>query len=134
MAGGEEFAFPLLRCRVVDLEDTQHGVRVAVGEGVQAGAEQHVLRNAACDCGGKEVFGVAAAGDEEGTQTDGVRALLLVGGGFGCAAKLIGVGAEDGDCEGIVEDERGSVEDLVSSPAEGDAEGGARGARLFHAA
>ena len=38
--GGEEFALPLLGGGVVDLEDVQVRVRVAVGEGVEAGAEE----------------------------------------------------------------------------------------------
>ena len=43
----EEFALPLLGGGVVDFEDAEMRVGVAVGEGVEAGAEQDVLSDAA---------------------------------------------------------------------------------------
>jgi hypothetical protein len=48
-AGFEELALPLLRRGVVDLEDAKVWVRVAVSEGVEAGAEKNILRNALFD-------------------------------------------------------------------------------------
>jgi len=41
-AGLEEFALPFLRGGMVDLEDVETRVGVAVGEGVQAGSEQDI--------------------------------------------------------------------------------------------
>ena len=47
--GDEEFALPLLGGGVVDLEDAEGGVGIAVGEGVEACAEEDVLGDAAGD-------------------------------------------------------------------------------------
>ena len=123
----QEFALPLLRRRVVDLEDTQVGVGIAVGEGVEAGAEQDVLGDSARYGAGEEVFGVAAAGDKKRPQGDGEWP-----GCARCAAKFLAIGvAENWNSDGILEDERLVVE-LVRGAAQGDTEGGAGWDSLLH--
>ena len=126
----EELALPGLGGGVVDLEDAQVRVGVAVGEGVEAGAEQDVLGDAARDGLGEQVFGVTAAGDEEGAQADGEGARLVRGIAAGSAFDLGGVRAEDGDGDGVVEDEGRGVVELVGGAAHGDTQGGARRARV----
>jgi hypothetical protein len=85
---------------VVNLKDAEAWVRVAVGEGVEARAEQDVLGGVE---GVEGVFGVEAAGDEEGPQADGVGAVRALRG----AAEFFGVGgAEDADGERVLEDDR----------------------------
>ena len=126
----EQGAFGVLGGGEVEFVDVKLGVGVTVGEGVEAGAEQDVLGDAALDGEGKGVFSVAAAGDEEGAEGDGVG-FVEAGGGF---AQLFGVvGAEDGDGDGVVEDEGPCVVDLVGGAAEGDAESGAGWAGRSHA-
>lgn len=126
----EQGAFGVLGSREVEFEDVKLGVGVAVSEGVESGAEQDVLGDAALDGVGESVFGVAAAGDEEGAQGDGVG-LVEAGGGL---AEFFGVvGAEDGDCDGVVEDEGASVVDLVSGATKGDTQSSAGWAGRSHA-
>ena len=67
-ASGEESALPLLRGGKVDFEDAQVGKRIAIGEGVEAGAENYVLRDALRDGLGQPVFSVAAARGHEGAE------------------------------------------------------------------
>jgi hypothetical protein len=122
----QEFALPLLRGGMIDLEDAERRVGIAVGEGVEAGAEQDVLVDSAGDGLGEKVFGVAAAGDEEGAQADGERARLAVWIAARGALDLGGVRAEDGDGDGVVEHQRLGVVELVGGAAHGDTERGAR--------
>ncbi len=125
-AGLEEVALPLLSSRVVDLEDVELRPGVAVGEGVETGAEKNVLADSVGDGAGEVVFGIAAAGDEMGAHRD--REWPLAGG----SAELFGVGwAEYWDGDGIVEDDRPVVE-LVRGAAEGDTERGAGWDCLLH--
>ena len=109
---------------MVDLKDAEAGVGVAVGEGVEAGAEQDVLGDSVGDGFGQLVFGVAAARDEEGAEGDGERASFLARRWVGGAFDLRGVGTEDGDGDGVVEDEGWGVVELVGGAAESYAEGG----------
>jgi hypothetical protein len=104
-----------------------------VGEGVEAGAEQDVLGDAALDGLGEQVFGIAAAGDQEGAQADGEWARLVGRIAAGGAFNLGSVGAEDSDGDGIVEDQGRSVVELVGGAAHGDTESGVGRARLIHA-
>ena len=104
-AGFKQVALPLLRRGVVDLEDAKLRVRVAVGEGVEACSEENVLCDALSDGVRERVFGVAAAGDEEGAEGDGER---TVGTG-GCAAKLFTIRfAKDGNGDWVVENKGGA--------------------------
>jgi len=106
---------------VVDLEDAEGGVGVAVGEGVEACSEEDVLGDAASYGVGELIFGVAAAGDEEGAEGEG-EGLVELGGG---AVDFGKVGfAEDGDGDGVVEDEGRGVIELVGGSAESYAESG----------
>jgi hypothetical protein len=77
----EEFALPLLGGGVVDLEDAEAGVGVAVGEGVEACAEEDVLGDTVADGLGELVFGVAAAGYKEGAEGYG-EGLVELGAGL----------------------------------------------------
>ena len=115
---------------MVDLEDAQLGVGVAVGEGVQAGAQEDVLGDPVGDGFGELVFGVAAARDQEGAQADGERAGLPARRRVGRAFDLGGVVAEDRDGDGVVEDQGAGVVELVGGAAESYAEGGAGWAGL----
>lgn len=107
-------------------------VGIAEGEGVEAGAENHVLRNAVRDGVCELFFRITAAGDEEGAQGDGEWARLVGRIAAGGAFDLGGVWAEDTDGEGIGEDERIGVEELMRGATHGDAEGGVRGASVIH--
>ena len=128
----QEFALPLLGGGVVDLEDAEGGVGIAVGEGIQAGAEQDVLGDSARDGLGEQVFRIAAARDQEGAEGDGEGPRLVGGVAAGCALQFRRVGAEDNGSDGVVEDERAGVVELVGGAAQGDLEGGARGAGGLH--
>ena len=109
VGGEEELSLPGLGGGVVDLEDLEMRVGVAVGEGVEAGTEEDVLGDSAGDSPGEEVFGVTAAGDEEGAKSDGERARLVRGIAAGGAFDFGGVRAEDGDGDGVSEYERVGV-------------------------
>jgi hypothetical protein len=61
---------------MVHLEHLQAPVRIAVGEGIQARAQHHVLAHAARIGARELVLGIAAAHDEEGAH--GARALRPV--------------------------------------------------------
>jgi hypothetical protein len=89
---------------VVDFEDAEGWVWIAVGEGVEAGAEEDILGDAAGDCLGEEVFGITAPGDQEGAQGDGEGAGFVLGIAAGGAFDFGGVRAEDGYGDGVVED------------------------------
>jgi len=52
--------------------------------------------------------------------------------GTGSALKFFCMRAEDGDGDGVVEDEGAGVVELVGRPAESDAEGGGGGAGFLH--
>lgn len=120
LRGGEHFALPLLRGRVVDLEDANVRVRIAISEGVEPRAEDEVLADAIVRmrCG-ERVFRDARAGHHEGAEGGGEGALFLV---RGASEFLRVLGAEDADSERIVEDEGMLVVELVRSTAEGYAE------------
>ena len=120
--GGEEIQLPGLGGGVVDLEDAEGGRAIAEGEGVETGAKKDVLRGATGDGGGEGVLCEAGAGDDEGAEGVGVRAI----GSGGRALELPSVErAKDGDSEGVGEDEGIGVDELMGGAAEGDAEGGA---------
>jgi hypothetical protein len=120
-------AFPFLRGGVIDLEDAEIRVRVAIGKGVEASAEDYELGDAAADGEGEFVFGVAGAGGHEGAHVAGcwreaVRETRDGSGGFA---------ADDADRERVFE-HFWSVEELVRGAAEGDALGGSAGTALDH--
>ena len=50
---------------MIDLEDAEVGERIAIREGVEAGAEDDELSDAAADGEGEFVFGVAGAGGNQ---------------------------------------------------------------------
>jgi len=128
IAGGEEFALPLLGGGVVDLEDVELRPGIAIGEGVEAGAEEDVLSDSAGDGAGEVVFGVTAAGDEVCPHCDGKWPIDA----GGSTVNLLDVGlSEKRNGDGIGEDERLVVE-LVRGAAESDAESGARWDCLLH--
>ena len=61
----EQRALPLLRSRIIHLEDPQRGKGIAIGEGVQPSSEDHVLLDPVLDGPGQPVLGIAAAGGHE---------------------------------------------------------------------
>jgi hypothetical protein len=125
----EQFALPLLRGGVIDLEDVQAGIEVAVGKGVKARAQQNILRDSVSDGSLQIVFGVAAAGDEEGAKSDREGAI----GPGRRSPHLLGVGfAENRDGDWIVEHQRFCVVKLVRRPAHGDAQRGAGWSGWLH--
>jgi len=92
---------------MVDLEDAELRPGVSVGEGVEAGAKQDVLGDTACDGLSEQVFRVTAAGDDEGAQArQRTAAAYAPGSRPGVRSTPSDVGAEDGDGDRIVEDER----------------------------
>ncbi len=104
-------------------------MRIAMSEGVEARAQQNVLRDAIRYSLRQLVFRVAAARDEEGAEGDGEGLVEFRRG----AVDLFGVGlAEDGYGDGIIEDARWSVVDLVRGAAHGYAQSGSRWARGLH--
>ena len=128
-AGFEEIALPLLCRGVVDLEDAKVWVRVAVSEGVEAGTEKDILRGALFDGESESVFGVAAAGDEEGAKADGERTVRT----GGRAAKLFCIGvSENRNSDGIVENEWRRIVELVGRATQSYAECCSRGSRGLH--
>src|ERR1700733_4428751 len=115
---------------MVDFEDAQLWVRIAVGEGVEACSQENVLGDALGDRARQRVLGIAAAGDEKGAERNGKRAVRT----SGRAAQLFGVGlAKDGNRDGVVENQRRGVVELVSGATQGYAECGLGGTRGLHA-
>jgi hypothetical protein len=103
---------------------SERGERVAVGEGVEACAEDDVLRYAASDCVGQLIFSEAAARGHEAAEVlrNGVAGALEIAG--------VAVG-DEGQRDGVVED-AGLFHELVRGTANGDAEGGSAGLAVFH--
>lgn len=129
LGSSEQVELPGLRGRVIDLEDAQAGIPVAVGEGVETCAQDAVLLDASGRCLSEASLGVAASGDEEGTKRGGEG----LGEPGPRLAEVVRVDrAEDLDGEGIVEDEGWCIVDLVGCPAQSDAESCPRGPGLVH--
>ncbi len=99
---------------MVDFEDPDLAGQLGpAGEGVQAGAEQHVLADAAADAVGQAVLGVAVAagGLGPGAGQDRVRAMRPVE-----SDELIRPLAEHGLGQRIGENGRVVVDDQVGGP------------------
>ncbi len=111
---------------MVDLEDVKPRPGIAIGEGIESGAEQDVLLDSIGDGAGEIIFGVAAAGDEMGAHGD--REWPFAWG----TAEFLGVGwTEDRDGDRVREDQ-GLVVKLVSGATQSDAERGAGWECLLH--
>ena len=100
-------ALPRLRGGVIHFEHAQPiGVRVAIAERIEAGTEQHILRDAALDGLREPVFRETAPNGHERAQRPrhsvvlAIEVLLQFGGG---------VAAKNTQRERIVEDPRGLV-------------------------
>jgi hypothetical protein len=120
----EHEALPLLSRWEVDLEDMERGEWVAVGKGVEASAEDDILRDALSDGVGELIFSEAA--------TRGHKAAEILGDGVAGSLEITGVAVGDeGQRDGIVED-AGLLHELVSGTADGDAESGSAGLAGFH--
>jgi hypothetical protein len=97
---------------------------VAIGEGVEAGAENYILSDPVGDRGCEAVFGIAAAGDHEEAKV----ARYLVHGAFHIAGES---GADQAHGNGIVENAR-PIDELVGGAANGNAKGCLAGAAGLH--
>src|SRR5580698_1320868 len=120
-------ALPFLRGRMIDLEDANILERIAIREGVESGAENDELSDAAANSECKLVFGEAGAGGHE-------RAHVASGGRepVGDAGqRACDLAADDAHSQGIFE-HLGAVEELVRGSASGDAEGGSAGSAFDH--
>src|SRR5580658_11133086 len=87
-------------------------MRVAIGEGIEAGAKDYILSDSVRDGAGKFVFGVAAACCHEGAEGAGEDVILF---GIG-AERCGGLGADDPQRQRVVEDFR-FVKKLVRGAA-----------------
>jgi len=114
---GEPLPLPLLGGRVVDLEDPQPRVRIAVREGVQTRAEHHDLPRPGVDGRGHPVFGEPGPSREEQParpvhRTDarpGLRRRDVL-------AQLLGAEPEQPRRERIDQDPR-PINNLMTSPS-----------------
>ena len=121
---GEHGLLPLLGGGKIDFEDVQRGKWIAIGKGVEPGAENHVLSYAQRHCFGKLVFNIAAAHGHEGAK--------VAGDAVTGALHLAGMGGPDqADCYWIVEDRR-MVHQLMRGAANGHTESGLAGAASLH--
>jgi hypothetical protein len=103
---------------VVHLEDAKLRIRVPMSEGIEACAEKNILRNTPGNGAGKRVFGVATACHDEGAKGNGVGTVRP----GGRATELLGIrGPENGDSDGIVEDQRPCIVELVRGATQGHA-------------
>src|ERR1039458_7996363 len=83
---------------MIDFEDAQAGMRIAVGEGVESGAEDDVLPDAVGDGACELIFGEAAAGGHEGPEGAGKSMVL-----FRVGTEIVRrFGADDAESERIV--------------------------------
>ena len=92
-------------------------------EGVQPGAEQHILGYAGGGCAREQVLGVAAAYNQVGAKSNRVGARLVGGIASRGAMQLLRIGTEDGNGERVIEDERSIIEELVRGTPQGDPQG-----------
>src|ERR1700744_2346113 len=74
----EQIALPELSGGKIDLEDPEMREGIAIGECVEASAEEDVLGEAFFDGCGEIVFGIAAAGRHEGAEDAGSGVALFV--------------------------------------------------------
>ncbi len=118
---------PGLRRRMIDLEygDALGRERIAIGEGIEPGAEHHDMPRAGAHGLGDPVLGQAAPRRDEGAQGGAagrIGATDLVAGD-----RRTAIAADDGQRQRILEDQR-PIQKLVRGPPDGRAIGG--GARL----
>ena len=84
---------------MVDFEHTQAGMGIAIGEGIESGAEDNVLTHTVCDRAGEFVFGIAAARRHERAESAGEGVVL-----FGIGTKIVcGLRTDDPQGERVVE-------------------------------
>ena len=125
--GGQQPPLPLLGRRVIYLEDPDLvGQAGAVAERVKAGAEDHVLGDAAPDAVGEAVLGIAAAAGGLGPRRpqDQVRAVGTV-----ITEELLGLISQHRRRQHVREDPRFIIDDQVGCPRGGCGERSL--ARLF---
>ena len=103
---------------MVDFEDRQPVWRRAIGEGVEACAQKHILADAAGPRVGQSILAVAAASGEKGPQTGRKRRGRAAGAQF-----RLGLGPDNGQRQRIGEHQR-FVQNLVLGAVEGRAKGG----------
>ena len=109
--GRQGLAFPVLRRRVVDLEDLELVHQPGpVAERVKPGAEDDILPDTVGDGAGEPVFGVPAAADHlrPGRRQYGMAGVVPV-----VVDELVGAVAEQRRSYDVSEDERGRIDDEV---------------------
>ncbi len=125
----QQIALPLLGGGMIDLEDAQIRIRIAAGEGIETGAQNHVLsggRGCPALNGFRElILGVAATNRHEGADGRGGR-FHPIGSQSG---RLFG--PENAERQGVVENQR-TIVNLMRRAAQGYAEGGAAGLGFLH--
>ena len=93
-------------------------------EGVESSAEKNILRGSGGDRLGELVFGVAAACNEESAKCYGEWTAFETWTAVWCALKdFFDMRAEDGNGDGVFEDERLRVKELVGCAPHSYAEG-----------
>ena len=124
---GQQAALPGLRGRVVDLKDAKLRIRIAVREGVQPCAEQHVLRDVMGDSNGKAILGIAAARHQKSSQPNRGRAIGSKGAALRSSAQLLSIlPAKQRHGDRILEHQRRRIVDLVRGAPQGYAESSSR--------
>lgn len=121
---GKQRSLPLLRSRKIDFEDTQRWERVAQGECIETGAQNHILLHTCLRRGSKQVFGIAAARGHKGAKSTRKGMPLSL-------AIEAEVRAQQRHRNGIFEHRR-AIEHLVHRPPHGDAERGFAGTACLH--
>jgi len=117
-------ALPELRGGVVHLKDAELRPGIAIGEGVQARAQQHILIHAFRRSSGELIFRQPAPRSHKSAKSTGIGMSLL----FGLKVKAL---AKNGNSNGIVQD-GWLVEKLMYGAADRNAESGAAGQSCFH--
>jgi len=123
LRGGEDFAFPGLRGGMVDFENVNAGEGIAQREGVEAGAKDQRLTNSVvAHAGSENILAETRTADHERTQCCRERFAR----GCGCALEFrAGVRRKNRHSEGVFEDERARIMQLVCRATHGDTKSGA---------
>lgn len=120
----QQSQLPRLRGRMVHFIDAESFIRIPVGEGVQSGTQQNVLRYAVRDAEGERIFSVTGSGNKKSPQGPGRIA-------FG-RPHLVDVASQNADRERIAEYDR-IIDRLVRRSTKSNAQRRSRWNRFLHA-